>query len=116
MGLSFHHCFDNFLFSTEYLKKEDVNVWMIDYGVLSAGPLQCYPAAVYNLRYVGKCVTSMVKEILDYSLVKNSADALHIIGFSLGAHMPSHISRNLDPIRLSRITGKNFIKNYFYFV
>ncbi|XP_050521602.1 pancreatic lipase-related protein 2-like isoform X2 [Daktulosphaira vitifoliae] len=98
----------------EYIKREDVNVWMIDYGVLSAGPLECYPAAVYNLRFVGICSTSMVKAILNYSLVKNSAEALHIIGFSLGAHMPSHISRHISPIKLSRITGLDPALPLFY--
>ncbi|XP_050441501.1 pancreatic lipase-related protein 2-like [Adelges cooleyi] len=98
----------------EYIENADVNVWMIDYALLSAGPLVCYPAAVYNLPSVGKCATDMVKAILEHSEAIDPADKMHLLGFSLGAHLTSQISFQLAPTRLSRITGLDPALPLFY--
>lgn len=97
----------NFLFlPAEYLMQADVNVWMIDYREVSAGPRECYLAAVFNLPAVGKCTALFVRKIIELSEVDVPEETMHVIGFSLGGQLASQISKNLKPIKLPRITGE----------
>lgn len=88
---------------TEYLTDMDVNVWMIDYSSVSAGPDECYVAAVYNLQFVGKCAALFIAEVMRLSDVK---ELMHVIGFSLGGQLASYVAKHLKPVVLPRITGK----------
>ncbi|KAF5307081.1 hypothetical protein FQR65_LT07140 [Abscondita terminalis] len=71
---------------------------MIDWGYLAQGP--CYPAAVWNCRTAGKCASKLVEAIH-----KVSDAHMHVIGFSLGAHVSGYISNYLTGKTIDRITG-----------
>ncbi|XP_060834375.1 pancreatic lipase-related protein 2-like isoform X2 [Rhopalosiphum padi] len=98
----------------EYLMQSDINVWMIDYRDVSAGPRECYFAAVYNLPAVGKCTALFVRKIIELSEVEAPEEAMHVIGFSLGGQLASQLAKYLKPIKLPRITGLDPALPLFY--
>ena len=60
-----------------------------------------YPAAVHNTKHVGECVAQLVNRIRD-----TGNNDIHLIGFSLGAHVTNYASTSLRPnFTLPRITG-----------
>ena len=65
---------------TEYLMKEDMNVFVIDWGALAPAP--CYPAAVWNTNFAGKCSALLLERLRELDTVD-----VHVIGFSLGTFM-----------------------------
>lgn len=83
----------------------DVNVWMIDYSGVSAGPVECYLAAVFNLPSVGKCTALFMRKVMELSEVQDHKDLMHVIGFSLGGQLAGQVAEHLKPIKLPRITG-----------
>ncbi|XP_005186631.2 pancreatic lipase-related protein 2 [Musca domestica] len=82
----------------EYLAKGDYNVFYVDWSTLAKGP--CYVNAVYNIQHIGTCVAQLVERIRDMQ----SSD-IHVIGFSLGAHIANYIAKNVQNFTLPRITG-----------
>ncbi|XP_058804306.1 uncharacterized protein LOC131671704 [Phymastichus coffea] len=82
----------------EYLNKGRSNVIAVDWRRLAAGP--CYPAAVHNVPHVGECVSQLVNRLKDHG-----TKDIHVIGFSLGAHVPAFTAIRLRPYKLPRITG-----------
>ncbi|KAG5344875.1 PLA1A Phospholipase, partial [Acromyrmex heyeri] len=82
----------------EYLKRASYNVIAIDWHRLAIGP--CYPIAVHNVPHVGDCLAQLVDRLRDYG-----AKDIHVIGFSLGAHVPAFAANVLRPYKLTRITG-----------
>ncbi|XP_014247560.1 pancreatic triacylglycerol lipase-like [Cimex lectularius] len=84
-----------------YLKKYDANVWMVDWAVLVPSP--CYPTAVYNVRYAGKCLAKFIDKLRKRK--KTGTMDLHVVGFSLGAHVPANAAPHLKPYQIPRITG-----------
>ncbi|XP_047366180.1 uncharacterized protein LOC124955601 isoform X2 [Vespa velutina] len=82
----------------EYLKKGEYNLIAIDWHRLAVGP--CYPIAVYNVPHVGQCLAQLIRR-----LEFHGAKDLHVIGFSLGAHVPAFSANYLKPYKLERITG-----------
>lgn len=83
---------------TEYLKKSEHNVIAVDWRRLAAAP--CYPVAVHNVPHVGECLAQLVERMRDLG-----ASDIHVIGFSLGAHVPAFTANRLRPYKLPRITG-----------
>jgi pimeloyl-ACP methyl ester carboxylesterase len=81
-----------------YLDKGEHNIIAVDWSRLSPGP--CYPSAVYNTRFIGKCIAQMV-EVLRLE----GASDIHLVGFSLGAHVAGFAANSLRPYKLPRITG-----------
>lgn len=94
-----NNLFNYIYFLKEYLAKGDYNVFYVDWSTLALGP--CYINAVHNIQHTGACVAQLVERIRDM----NTSD-IHIIGFSLGAHIANHIANNLEDFILPRITGK----------
>ncbi|KAI5751328.1 hypothetical protein M8J77_006449 [Diaphorina citri] len=86
---------------TEYFKRGDYNVWFVNWPELCRGP--CYVISVYNLEQVGKCVAQMIKRLSKY--IGDVEPDMHLIGFSLGAHVAAYTSKYLRPYKLPRITG-----------
>ncbi|XP_076476116.1 uncharacterized protein LOC117155984 [Bombus vancouverensis nearcticus] len=82
----------------EYLKTYDYNVIAMDWHRLATAP--CYPIVVQNVPHVGDCLAQLVQRLRDVG-----ADDIHVIGFSLGAHVPAFAARALRPYKMSRITG-----------
>lgn len=84
-----------------YHSRGDYNVFAVDARNLSKSPLLCYPYAVRNAPIMGKCLAELVKK-----LRRLGAEDLHVIGFSLGAHVAGFAANELKPYMLPRITGK----------
>ncbi|XP_071861947.1 lipase member H [Bombus fervidus] len=82
----------------EYLKTYDYNVIAVDWHRLATAP--CYPIVVQNVPHVGDCLAQLVQRLRDVG-----ADDIHVIGFSLGAHVPAFAATALRPYKMSRITG-----------
>ncbi|VEN41306.1 unnamed protein product [Callosobruchus maculatus] len=82
----------------EYLKSQDYNIFTVDWSPLGQAP--CYVGALWNIRQVGKCSAQLVERIKELG-----AEDIHVIGFSLGAHVANFLAVSLRPYRLPRITG-----------
>ncbi|BES94719.1 Lipase [Nesidiocoris tenuis] len=86
----------------EYLKQADYNIWVVDYPSLVKGP--CYPFAVYNVPYIGRCISLLVRATRELSSA--SADPyFHVIGFSLGAHVAGRVGYEVRDDKVARVTG-----------
>ena len=85
-----------------------VCVMTIDWGNGARFP---YAQAVANVRLVGREIAILVKEM--QSLLGVNPDRIHIIGFSLGAHIAGTVGRLLD-CQLGRITGQYLISSTVY--
>lgn len=60
-----------------------------------------YPAAVHNTKHVGMCVAQLVMRIRE-----SGNDDIHLIGFSLGAHVTNYVSTTLrSDFLIPRISG-----------
>lgn len=84
-----------------YLQQGNYNIWMVNWAELAAGPFYCYPAAVHNVQYVGRCLATAIERLM---IAASSSLRLHVIGFSLGAHIPSAAALLLKPYLIPRIT------------
>ncbi|KAJ8664449.1 hypothetical protein QAD02_006111 [Eretmocerus hayati] len=87
----------------EYLSENstiEVNVISMDWSILASGP--CYPQAVAHVPHVGNCLAHFVQ-----LLRSEGSEDIHIIGFSLGAHVPAFAANHLRILGyvLPRITG-----------
>ncbi|XP_022190374.2 pancreatic lipase-related protein 2 isoform X1 [Nilaparvata lugens] len=92
---------------TEYLLEGDYNIWTVDWQSLSRRP--CYPLAALNTQHAGKCLANFIRHLLTQqdssSSASSSADQIHLIGFSLGAHVAAYTANHLRPMKVARITG-----------
>ncbi|XP_024080837.1 pancreatic triacylglycerol lipase-like [Cimex lectularius] len=81
---------------------EDCNVILLDWEKGAAGP--SYRLSAANTQLVGRQLTLV---LLDLISLGSSPNDIHIIGFSLGAHIAGYAGRSLlsRGIRLARITG-----------
>ncbi|XP_012251299.2 lipase member H [Athalia rosae] len=84
---------------TEYLTRGEYNAIAVDWHRLAVAP--CYPVAVHNVPHVGNCVA----QLIDIIKKETGAKDIHVIGFSLGAHVPAFSARALRPYKIPRITG-----------
>ncbi|XP_001946851.1 phospholipase A1 [Acyrthosiphon pisum] len=82
-----------------YLNNGKYNVFMVDWGKLSAIP--CYAASVHNLKPVARCMAVMLTHLRAAGLDVNQ---LTCVGHSLGAHLCG-IMANYLPFRMHRIIG-----------
>ncbi|XP_039284907.1 uncharacterized protein LOC111048735 isoform X2 [Nilaparvata lugens] len=91
---------------TEYLLEGDYNIWTVDWQSLSRRP--CYPLAALNTQHAGKCLANFIRHLLTQqdssSSASSSADQIHLIGFSLGAHVAAYTANHLRPMKVARIT------------
>uniref|UniRef100_A0A0A9ZA00 Lipase member H-A n=1 Tax=Lygus hesperus TaxID=30085 RepID=A0A0A9ZA00_LYGHE len=83
----------------EYLKLGQYNVWATDFPGLVKSP--CYPFAVYNVHYIARCVSLLVKGIRAISIEPH----IHVVGFSLGAHVAGRIGYEVRDRKVDRVTG-----------
>lgn len=96
---------------SEYLDRGEYNLFYVDWSVLAPSP--CYPSAAQNTRHAGKCISQLVDRIRD-----SGTENIHIIGFSLGAHVANFVANNVKDFKIPRITGilvflKRFTANNF---
>ncbi|XP_055918639.1 uncharacterized protein LOC129950742 [Eupeodes corollae] len=89
----------------EYLKYNSTNVITVDWGTLAAVP--CYPSAAVNTIQAGECIATFLMQLAADNSEFNPTE-LHIIGFSLGAHVAGFASNALERStgkKVRRITG-----------
>lgn len=89
----------NILVDLEYLQRGEYNLIYVDWSSLAPAP--CYPSAAHNTRHAGKCIAQLINRIRDAG-----CNNIHLIGFSLGAHVTNFAANNLNDFKLPRITGK----------
>lgn len=80
------------------MDRGDYNLIFVDWSLLAPSP--CYPAAAQNTRHAGKCIAQLINRIKE-----TGAENIHIIGFSLGAHVANFVANNLKNFKIPRITG-----------
>lgn len=97
--MRFGEQFLKIIWFTAYLNNGKYNVFMVDWGKLSAIP--CYAASVHNLKPVAKCMAVMLTHLRAAGL---DVDQLTCVGHSLGAHLCG-IMANYLPFRMHRIIG-----------
>ncbi|XP_054262803.1 pancreatic triacylglycerol lipase-like [Macrosteles quadrilineatus] len=85
-----------------YLSRGPYNVVVVDWSVL-VGESSCYPiVASRGLQQVG----GLLAQLLDHLVYAGvSPSNIHIVGFSLGAHVAGHAGTFLGHGLVSRITG-----------
>lgn len=94
---SYQHYFHFSL--SEYLDRDHYNLFFIDWSILAPAP--CYPSACQNTRHAGKCIAQLIDRIKD-----SGTENIHVIGFSLGAHVANFAANNLKEFKIPRITGE----------
>lgn len=83
-----------------YLDKGEYNVIIVDWGILAN--TTCYVHAAKSVSKVGE----MIGRLLDQLILSGvSLTSIHIIGFSLGAHVAGFAGKNVKLGVIRRITG-----------
>ncbi|EZA56883.1 Phospholipase A1 member A [Ooceraea biroi] len=82
-----------------YLRNGSYNVFLVDWGALSARP--CYPAAVANVRPVARCLAGVFTTLRNLGLPITRTTC---IGHSLGAHVCGTMANYLL-FRMHKIIG-----------
>lgn len=85
-----------------WLMQEDCNVVMVDWHKAAAGP--SYPLAAANTQLIGRQLALLLIDIVSLG---TPPDMVHVIGFSLGAHVAGFAGRAIQKrgIHVGRITG-----------
>uniref|UniRef100_A0A0C9QB62 phospholipase A1 n=1 Tax=Fopius arisanus TaxID=64838 RepID=A0A0C9QB62_9HYME len=93
--------------ATAYVKYEDVNVIVVDWSVFSKN--LNYKQDVYDSRHVATQVKDLSLELLSAFPEGTAWGPIHLIGFSLGAHIVGMIGQyfkhNITEWPVERITG-----------
>lgn len=87
--------------------KNQTNVLIADWGKLAQLP--CYPTAVFNTKQAGECIGEFLTKFKSNFESIDDFKEVHMIGFSLGAHVVSYASNVIQDslgILMNRITGK----------
>ncbi|XP_065342601.1 lipase member H-like isoform X1 [Cloeon dipterum] len=88
-------------FRAAFLFRGDYNFIAVDWQKLAAGPW--YLSAANNVRPVGMAIAQMIDRLVNIKAIDLSK--LHLIGFSLGAHVSAVAARYITVGRVPRITG-----------
>lgn len=91
---------------TAYLVRNRTNVIIADWGKLAQLP--CYPTAVLNTRQAGECLGAFLLQLQPLFGAQRNFERLHLIGFSLGAHVASFASNIVQrhtAVLFDRLTG-----------
>lgn len=84
----------------KFLNESDVNVITVDWGRLAKFP--AYFSVARRCEEVGSYLGSLLLYLFELGA---DPAALHIVGFSLGAHIAGYTSLAITPHRIARITG-----------
>lgn len=94
-----------------FFTKGNYNVFIVDYGTLVKEP--CLKQMEWAPRFCAKCIAQLIRYLTQHPRgVK--ADDLHLIGYSVGAHISGLVSNYISPEKdgkLGRITG-NYVQAF----
>lgn len=96
----------------EFLKREDVQVIVIDWSIGAAGPN--YLSAVPNTELVGRQTAVLLNQIRMY--FKINWNQMHVIGFSLGAQVAGFVGKSVKEMftgNFGRITALDPASPFF---
>lgn len=89
-----------------YFLRGEYNIIIVDYGTLAREP--CLKQMSWGPRFCSKCIAQLIRYLSTHPRgIK--ADDIHIVGYSVGAHMAGVVANYLDPKidgKLGRITGE----------
>jgi len=85
-----------------YFKRGDYNIIIVDYSTLVKLP--CLSQMDWSPRFCAQCIAQMV-DYLAYHPRGVPPDALHLMGYSIGAHIAGLTSNFVEQGKLGRITG-----------
>lgn len=77
--------------------------------------LPCYPTAVLNTRQAGNCLGAFLLNLMELFGAKKQFEKVHLIGFSLGAHVVSYASnivKKESGAFFNRITGEILLGSF----
>ncbi|XP_071953372.1 pancreatic triacylglycerol lipase-like [Antedon mediterranea] len=93
---------------TEFLNNDDFNVIRVGWA---PGARELYGQASANTRIVGAEISFLLDKLKE--LYGYTADKVHVIGHSLGAHVASYVGEEQTNPKLGRITGMDPAGPYF---
>ncbi|KAH0814868.1 hypothetical protein GEV33_007922 [Tenebrio molitor] len=88
-----------------YFHKGHYNIIIVDYGTLVREP--CLKQMEWAPRFCARCIAQLINYLVHHPRGVR-ADDLHLVGYSVGAHISGLVANYLDPIehgKLGRITG-----------
>ena len=89
-----------------YFTRGDYNIIIVDYSTLVKEP--CISQINWAPRFGAKCIAQLVDYLSNHPRGV-SPDELHLIGYSVGAHIAGLVANYLDKGKLGRITGENVV-------
>lgn len=92
-------------FFAAFITRGDYNVFMVDWKKLAATPWYNYASA--NTVRVGRHSAALLDHLSQSTGMDMSS--VHLIGFSLGAHVAGLIGQYVTKGRIKRITGSSVI-------
>lgn len=92
---------NHYFYISAYLDKSDVNIIVLDWAVLA---MLNYPTAVAGVPNIGRGLGRFLSFLNE--VTGAPYNRMHLIGFSLGAHIVGNAGRKLGG-RIARVTGKN---------
>ncbi|XP_026463547.1 pancreatic lipase-related protein 2-like [Ctenocephalides felis] len=85
-----------------YFKRGEYNIFIVDYGSAVVEP--CLSQMAWAPRFASQCIAQLVK-YLQYHPNGVQPDRLHLIGYSVGAHIAGLVPNHMNKGKLGRITG-----------
>lgn len=98
-----------------YFSIGNYNIIIVDYGTLVREP--CLKQMEWAPRFCAKCVAQLINYLSRHQRGLK-ADYLHLIGYSVGAHIAGLVANYLSPAKdghLGRITGNVLYKTCTFF-
>lgn len=85
-----------------YFQRGDYNIIIVDYSTLVRIP--CLSQIEWSPRFLAQCIAQMIN-YLAYHPRGVPPEALHLMGYSIGAHIAGLTANFLDDGKIGRITG-----------
>ncbi|KAG8041755.1 hypothetical protein G9C98_007059 [Cotesia typhae] len=85
-----------------YFKRGDYNIIIVDYGSLVREP--CLSQMQWGPDFCSQCIAQLVRYLRDHPRGIPVA-SIHVLGYSVGAHIAGLVANHLPNDKLGRITG-----------
>lgn len=94
-----------------YFSRGDYNIIIVDYGSLVREP--CLSQIQWGPDFCSQCIAQLVRYLRDHPK-GTPVSTVHILGYSVGAHIAGLVANYLPDDKLGRITG-NYLQIKFKF-